>query len=432
MVAAVLTGLWCTALPVAVGSAATMTRPSSQSEQAEQTERSEAQLALEKAESSGERVEVTGLGSEYSTTYANPDGISFTLADSAAVVRVKGADGSWRAPDATLEVRSDGSVGPVAAAVDLSFSGGGDRELVSIGRDGAALSLGWADKLPEPVIEGATATYASVLPDVDLQLTATVEGFRELLVVKSAAAAASEELKRVEFALATDGVTLRETAAGGMVAADEDGTTVFSAPPAAMWDSAGGTAAAAETTPSAASASASLTPGTTLLTDEGATVIVTANRAYTRHATTYNLTVDDLHTYYVLAGETPVLVHNSGDGIPQVDNPRLQLVVNSLFHGLGNERAVGDGSAMAAANHEALGGASVEGKNHISSTTQMRSALNKFLTNDVVRLKGGKKEAVVRTARDIEVANGLISAIDDAHAGKYSGLGNYAGLGPCS
>ncbi|MEH0511674.1 DUF5615 family PIN-like protein [Streptomyces sp. B21-106] len=25
----------------------------------------------------------------------------------------------------------------------------------------------------------------------------------------------------------------------------------------------------------------------------------------------YNLTVDDLHTYYVLAGETPVLVHNS-------------------------------------------------------------------------------------------------------------------------
>jgi hypothetical protein len=25
----------------------------------------------------------------------------------------------------------------------------------------------------------------------------------------------------------------------------------------------------------------------------------------------YNLTVDDLHTYYVLAGETPVLVHNT-------------------------------------------------------------------------------------------------------------------------
>ncbi|MCX5129467.1 polymorphic toxin-type HINT domain-containing protein [Streptomyces sp. NBC_00347] len=55
-----------------------------------------------------------------------------------------------------------------------------------------------------------------------------------------------------------------------------------------------------------------LTPGSTLLTDRGATVIVTANRPHSQHARTYNLTVDDLHTYYVLAGNTPVLVHNSG------------------------------------------------------------------------------------------------------------------------
>ncbi|MFG3505586.1 polymorphic toxin type 43 domain-containing protein [Streptomyces sp. NPDC047821] len=54
-----------------------------------------------------------------------------------------------------------------------------------------------------------------------------------------------------------------------------------------------------------------LTAGMTLLTDTGATVTVQANRPFTKHARTYNLTVDDLHTYYVLAGETPVLVHNS-------------------------------------------------------------------------------------------------------------------------
>lgn len=54
-----------------------------------------------------------------------------------------------------------------------------------------------------------------------------------------------------------------------------------------------------------------LTPGMTLRTDDGRTVIVTANRPYTQHTRTYNLTVDDLHTYYVLAGATPVLVHNS-------------------------------------------------------------------------------------------------------------------------
>jgi RHS repeat-associated protein len=58
-------------------------------------------------------------------------------------------------------------------------------------------------------------------------------------------------------------------------------------------------------------AAGTLTPGMTLLTDDGTTAIVTANHPFTKHARTYNLTVDGLHTYYVLAGETPVLVHNS-------------------------------------------------------------------------------------------------------------------------
>ncbi len=54
-----------------------------------------------------------------------------------------------------------------------------------------------------------------------------------------------------------------------------------------------------------------LRPGMTLLTDDQTTVIVTANDPFSKRARTYNLTVDDLHTYYVLAGKTPVLVHNS-------------------------------------------------------------------------------------------------------------------------
>lgn len=54
-----------------------------------------------------------------------------------------------------------------------------------------------------------------------------------------------------------------------------------------------------------------LKPGMTLRTDDGSTVIVTGNRPFTKHARTYNFTVDELHTYYVLAGATPVLVHNS-------------------------------------------------------------------------------------------------------------------------
>ncbi|MEW2120318.1 polymorphic toxin-type HINT domain-containing protein [Streptomyces sp. NPDC005474] len=58
-------------------------------------------------------------------------------------------------------------------------------------------------------------------------------------------------------------------------------------------------------------AAGSLAPGVTLRTPDGTAVTVLANRSFSKHARTYNLTVDDLHTYYVLAGETPVLVHNS-------------------------------------------------------------------------------------------------------------------------
>jgi len=62
-----------------------------------------------------------------------------------------------------------------------------------------------------------------------------------------------------------------------------------------------------------------LKSGMTLRTDDGSTVIVTENRGFTKQTRTYNLTIDDLHTYYVLAGDTPVLVHNSNCGVT-IDN----------------------------------------------------------------------------------------------------------------
>ncbi|MFG1805844.1 polymorphic toxin-type HINT domain-containing protein [Streptomyces sp. NPDC049040] len=56
----------------------------------------------------------------------------------------------------------------------------------------------------------------------------------------------------------------------------------------------------------------SLTPGTHLRQPDGTTVTVATVRNYHRQAVTYDLTVADLHSYYVLAGATPVLVHNCG------------------------------------------------------------------------------------------------------------------------
>lgn len=198
------------------------------------------QRALARAAETGKRVEVVGARTEFATTYANTDGFTFRLEQSAVPVRVKSRGGSWVKPDATLENRSDGTVAPKAAAVDLTFSGGGTGAgLVKIARDGRTLALGWPGRLPEPALDGNSAVYANVLPDIDLRMTATVEGFREVLVVKTPKAASDPELKKITFSANATTLKLSPTEGGGMTAVDANATEVFSAPPAMMWDSSG-------------------------------------------------------------------------------------------------------------------------------------------------------------------------------------------------
>lgn len=219
----------------------------------------EAQKALEAAQESGERVEVTGERSERTTVFANPDGYTFTLEESAVPVRVSASDGGWQAPDATLEKRQDGTVGPKGAAAQMVFSGGGNAEpLARIEDEGRSLALDWPGTLPAPRLDGSKAVYADVLPGVDLQVTVTPESFQPIFVVKTPDAAAGEELKRLTFGLKTSNLTVREGSAGNLAAVDGNGTTVFKAPPARMWDSAGQDAAGGA---QAQLAAADATPG---------------------------------------------------------------------------------------------------------------------------------------------------------------------------
>ncbi|MCC3770393.1 RHS repeat-associated core domain-containing protein, partial [Streptomyces sp. UNOC14_S4] len=65
--------------------------------------------------------------------------------------------------------------------------------------------------------------------------------------------------------------------------------------------------------------------GDLLETDDG-TVEITGVRLYHQDdVVTYDLTVDGLHTYYVLAGAAPVLVHNCGPGVATEDDAMLAL-----------------------------------------------------------------------------------------------------------
>ncbi|MEU3301230.1 polymorphic toxin-type HINT domain-containing protein [Streptomyces sp. NPDC006678] len=76
---------------------------------------------------------------------------------------------------------------------------------------------------------------------------------------------------------------------------------------------------------------ADLTAGQWLRTSAGTYVQVTALKPWTTPATVYNLTVSSLHTYYVLAGQTSILVHNSGGaGSPWKGDRGTQRLIGEL------------------------------------------------------------------------------------------------------
>ncbi|MFJ9052398.1 LamG-like jellyroll fold domain-containing protein [Streptomyces bacillaris] len=192
--------------------------------------------ALAAARASGEPVEVPALRGETREVFATPQG---TLEAREYVTPVwTRSGGTWRAVDLDLAVRADGTVGPIASTVGLTFSPGGDTALVRLSRNGRELALSWPRPLPEPRLAGGTAHYPEILPGVELRLTAVPDGFMSLLVVSTPEAAAHPELERLRFGLATEGMAVDVTDDGGLAATDAgSGGTVFEAPTPLMWDS---------------------------------------------------------------------------------------------------------------------------------------------------------------------------------------------------
>ncbi|GAA2000183.1 LamG domain-containing protein [Nocardiopsis rhodophaea] len=194
--------------------------------------------ASAKAAATGERVEIPALTDERSRVFAEPDG-SFTLEQSAVPERVRTAEG-WTPVDTTLATTGSGMVRPKASSAEVEFSGGGDAPMARVGLGSKAVELDWPGELPAPTLEEDRATYADVLPDVDLVLTAGTDGFSQVLVVKTRKAAQNPDLAELELALGTEGVRMRADAAGNLDAlGDKGGESVFTASAPAMWDSAG-------------------------------------------------------------------------------------------------------------------------------------------------------------------------------------------------
>lgn len=191
--------------------------------------------ALAQAKRTGEPVEVVSARTESGEVYAQPGG-TLKLTQHTIPVRVK-REGVWKAIDTTL-TQAGGRITPKAAAGHVTFSAGGTAPLVALRDQGRTLSLTWPNALPTPVLEGSTATYREVLPGVDLAVEASVDGFSQALIVKTAEAATNPELETIDFGLDADGLDLRkDPESGALSAVNPAGQTVFATNTARMWDS---------------------------------------------------------------------------------------------------------------------------------------------------------------------------------------------------
>ncbi|MFJ9823670.1 hypothetical protein ACIRSU_04740 [Streptomyces sp. NPDC101160] len=190
--------------------------------------------AFELAAETGQRVEILERREETAEVFANPDGT--TTRRQYSTPAWSRYEGIWKKADVMMVRRADGMVGPASPVFGISFSGGGASPLATMTKGSKQLSLSWPTALPEPVLDGNTALYKSVLPDVDLKVIAAVDGFAEHLIINTPQAAANPALKSIDLKIASTGVALTADAAGNLTAKDATGDVVFSAPRPKMWE----------------------------------------------------------------------------------------------------------------------------------------------------------------------------------------------------
>ncbi|WP_165960245.1 LamG-like jellyroll fold domain-containing protein [Actinocrispum wychmicini] len=206
-------------------------------------------LAQQYAKQGSKSVRVGSRLTETEEVLAQPDG-SLVWRQHVRPVRTK-KDGQWADVDTTLVRRAGGEVGPRVSTLDLALSGGGSTgPLVKVGHGAAEVGLTWDGVLPEPVLDGPSATYPEVWPGVDLKVTADTVGFSEALVVKNAEAAKNPKLGKVTFGTYTKNTAVRGAAgkgraraadgtATGIEVVDGTGEVVFTGDATRMWDSSG-------------------------------------------------------------------------------------------------------------------------------------------------------------------------------------------------
>lgn len=177
---------------------------------------------------SGERVEITGLRTQTTTTFANPDGTLTTEAASGPI-RVRRAEG-WVDVDTTLAA-VQGAVRPRATVGEVVLSGGGDSNLASLADGARKVAMRWPGRLPVPTLIGDTATYADVSPGADVVVRALRAGFEQSMVLRERPRSAPV----ISLPLQLTGLKVAQATNGSLRFTDTAGKLVFESPQPRMW-----------------------------------------------------------------------------------------------------------------------------------------------------------------------------------------------------
>ena len=136
----------------------------------------------------GQSLEVTSARTATSQTYANPDGTRTTFYNAAPIFAQR-TNGQWTPIDETLIPDGNGRLQAVTGDTAASLATSGNQTLSTLTLDSthsASFSLAGAAGTDYPALSGSTATYASILPNTDLSLTAQAGGVNEDIILHSA------------------------------------------------------------------------------------------------------------------------------------------------------------------------------------------------------------------------------------------------------
>ena len=162
---------------------------------------------------------------------------------------------------------------------------------------------------------------------------------------------------------------------------------------------------------------ADLDPTDQLRTPDGQTLTVTDVRTFHQVRTVYNLTVDVDHTYHVLAGNTPVLVHNAGPCGPVANNQPGLLSLEMFEAELAGVNPVTAGTPEFAA--------AISGGGSYLWTVGERGELNMIVAAPGIHHTVASGGGPVLAAGQITFRNGTVSAFDNL-------TGHYTPCGQCA